>query len=192
MAKNYLPNVMKRIANDLKLLSKDPLDTEEIYYLYDDDDITVGYVLIIGPEDTPYVGGYYFFKIVFPENYPIYPPVVKYLSTYNNIRFNPNLYTCGKVCLSILNTWSGPSWTPCNTLTSVLVSIKALVLVKDPLLNEPGYSSGSDKKLIEEYNDFITYQNLLVGVLYFFDNIPIPNEQFRDKFKTIMIEKFKK
>jgi len=193
MSKEYLPNVMKRIANDLKLLSKDPLDSEEIYYLYDDNDITQGYALIIGPEDTPYEGGFYFFKIKFPENYPIYPPQVDFLSTYNDIRFNPNLYTNGKVCLSIINTWTGPSWTPCNTLTSVLVSIKGLVLINDPLLNEPGYSNGSNKKTIDDYTDYIIYQNLLVGVLHFVDNLPIPiSITYRDQFKNIVLDKFNK
>ena len=28
------------------------------------------------------------------------------------VRFNPNLYNCGKVCLSLLGTWSGPGWVP--------------------------------------------------------------------------------
>jgi len=31
------------------------------------------------------------------------------------VRFNPNLYNCGKVCLSLLGTWSGgqgESWNP--------------------------------------------------------------------------------
>ena len=193
MSKEYLPNVMKRISNDLKLLSKDPLDKEEIYYFYDDNDITEGYALIIGPEDTPYEGGFYFFKFRFPENYPIYPPQVEFLSTYHDVRFNPNLYVNGKVCLSIINTWNGPSWTPCNTLSSVLISIKGLVLINDPLINEPGYSSGNNKKLINEYTDYITYQNLLIGVLHFMDNIPIPsNITYRDRFKDIILEKFNK
>jgi hypothetical protein len=32
-----------------------------------------------------------------------------------SVRFNPNLYNCGKVCLSLLGTWSGgqgESWDP--------------------------------------------------------------------------------
>lgn len=27
-----------------------------------------------------------------------------------NVRFNPNLYQQGTVCLSLLGTWGGPSW----------------------------------------------------------------------------------
>ena len=59
------------------------------------------------------------------------------------MRFNPNLYNCGKVCLSLLGTWQGDqgeSWHPkTSTLLQVLMSIQALILVPDPFFNEPGY-----------------------------------------------------
>jgi Ubiquitin-conjugating enzyme len=41
---------------------------------------------------------------------------MKFLTTgAGSVRFNPNLYNCGKVCLSLLGTWSGPSWSPANS-----------------------------------------------------------------------------
>jgi len=43
------------------------------------------------------------FVIRCPPDYPIRPPRVKLLTTGNKeVRFNPNLYKNGKVCLSIL------------------------------------------------------------------------------------------
>ena len=36
------------------------------------------------------------------------------------VRFNPNLYNCGKVCLSLLGTWSGAkgeTWDPSASST---------------------------------------------------------------------------
>ena len=36
------------------------------------------------------------------------------------VRFNPNLYNCGKVCLSLLGTWSGAkgeTWDPNSSST---------------------------------------------------------------------------
>ena len=59
------------------------------------------------------------------------------------VRFNPNLYNCGKVCLSLLGTWSGQDGETWNKDTStflqVLVSIQSLILVEDPYFNEPGW-----------------------------------------------------
>lgn len=40
----------------------------------------------------------------------------KFLTTGSgSVRFNPNLYQCGKVCLSLLGTWQGPSWDPATS-----------------------------------------------------------------------------
>ena len=72
---------------------------------YDDENIFKMYCLIIGTENTPYEDGFYLFDFTFTEEYPLKPPKVKYCTLNGNIRFNPNLYTCGKVCLSILNTY---------------------------------------------------------------------------------------
>ena len=44
----------------------------------------------------------------------------------------------GKICISLLNTWDGPSWDPkTSTLMQVLVSIQALIFVDEPIFNEP-------------------------------------------------------
>ena len=66
------------------------------------------------------------------------PPKVKFCTLDGHVRFNPNLYACGKVCLSIIGTWSGPGWTSCLTLSTVLVSIQSL-LNENPITNEPGF-----------------------------------------------------
>mmetsp|Transcript_10330 Transcript_10330/g.30927 ORF Transcript_10330/g.30927 Transcript_10330/m.30927 type:complete len:103 (-) Transcript_10330:836-1144(-) len=48
-----------------------------------------------------------------PDDYPQSPPRVRNMTTgAGRVRFNPNLYANGKVCLSILGTWKGPGWMP--------------------------------------------------------------------------------
>lgn len=60
-------------------------------------------VLVTGPSQTPYEKGFFHFFMRLPHNYPIQPPRVKFLTTGGGtVRFNPNLYANGKVCLSIL------------------------------------------------------------------------------------------
>lgn len=80
-------------------------------------------------------------------------------------RFNPNLYQDGKVCLSLLGTWAGPSWNPStSTILQVLVSIQSLIFVPDPYFNEPGYESvrGTPRgdKLSTNYN-----HNIMLGTM---------------------------
>ena len=100
--------------------------------------------MITGPQDTPYANGCFEFDVFFPSDYPESPPMINLQTTGNQtVRFNPNLYHDGKVCLSILNTWHGRPEERWNAQTSsflqVLVSIQSLILVSEPYFNEPGY-----------------------------------------------------
>jgi len=152
---------INRLLKDVKHIIKNPLTDNGIYYLHDDEDILKGYALIIGPEDTPYYGGYYFFEIKYPFDYPHTPPKVTYCTNGDDVRFNPNLYKCGKVCVSLLNTWRGEQWTSCQTISTVLLTLCTL-LCKDPLLNEPGVSKNHlDMK---NYTDIIEYSNINIAV----------------------------
>ena len=97
--------------------------------------------MIAGPENTPYAGGLFEFDCFLPMQYPNLPPLMNLCTTGGGrVRFNPNLYNCGKVCLSLLGTWSGSAeenWQPRkSTLLQVLVSIQSMILVEAPYFNE--------------------------------------------------------
>ncbi|KAH9932071.1 uncharacterized protein BXZ73DRAFT_46887 [Epithele typhae] len=65
-------------------------------------------VLIAGPDGTPYAGGLFEFDAHIPLQYPHKPPLLHLRTTGRGaVRFNPNLYDNGKVCLSLLGTWAG-------------------------------------------------------------------------------------
>jgi ubiquitin-protein ligase len=142
-------DTVRRLLKDVKQIMKHPLTDNGIYYIHDETDMTKGYAMIIGQIDTPYCGGYYFFSFDYPFDYPFSPPKVTFMTNDGKTRFNPNLYRCGKVCVSILNTWSGDKWSSCQTINSVLLTLCSL-LNDSPLLNEPGQGKNS--------KDFIPYQ----------------------------------
>eukprot|EP00658_Telonema_sp_P-2_P081570 TRINITY_DN839_c0_g2_i6.p1 TRINITY_DN839_c0_g2~~TRINITY_DN839_c0_g2_i6.p1 ORF type:complete len:666 (-),score=151.83 TRINITY_DN839_c0_g2_i6:177-2174(-) len=100
-------------------------------------------VLIIGPEGTPYEDGCFEFHVVLPSNYPTACPSCNLETTgKGSFRFGPNLYACGKVCLSLLGTWrgsAGESWNhETSSLSQLFISIAAIVMTDDPYYNEPG------------------------------------------------------
>lgn len=98
-------------------------------------------VLIEGPKNTPYEDGLFAFDIQLGHDYPVAPPLCHYIS-YCSDRLNPNLYEDGKVCVSLLGTWSGRGteiWCSNSTLLQVIVSIQGLILVDEPYYNEAGY-----------------------------------------------------
>jgi len=100
--------------------------------------------LIMGSNGTPYGHGAYLFDIYFDDSYPNNPPKVNLTTTGNGqIRFNPNLYSCGKVCLSLLGTWRGSAmenWdAKVSTLLQILVSIQSIIMSEEIYFNEPGF-----------------------------------------------------
>jgi len=58
------------------------------------------------------------------------PNVLLRTTDGGRVRFNPNLYSSGRVCLSILGTWDGPAWSSAESLASVLLSIQSLMCPK--------------------------------------------------------------
>ena len=64
--------------------------------------------IIMGAVDTPYALGAFTFDMFMDQTYPSKPPKITLMTTGNGkVRFNPNLYANGKVCLSLLGTWRG-------------------------------------------------------------------------------------
>ena len=107
--------------------------------------------VIEGPAGTPYEGGLYVFDIHLPPQYPSVPPKAFYWAYGKYI--NPNLYECGKVCLSLLGTWSGPGWDPeQSTLLHFLVSVQGMILIENPYCNEPGQERDGGTQASVNYN----------------------------------------
>ncbi|KAJ3297544.1 hypothetical protein HDU79_003051 [Rhizoclosmatium sp. JEL0117] len=127
------------------------------------------HALITGPAMSVYCLGMFDFVFSFPDDYPTNPPKVTALTTgtvNKRVRFNPNIYSNGKVCLSILGTWrgeAGEQWSAAHGVSSILISIQSLMSDK-PYLNEPGHENTKDEAVIESYNRKITHETIRVTV----------------------------
>uniref|UniRef100_A0A6C0EUL8 Ubiquitin-conjugating enzyme E2 Z n=1 Tax=viral metagenome TaxID=1070528 RepID=A0A6C0EUL8_9ZZZZ len=174
---------LKRIMIDYKEIVNEPLDN--ICYYQDEDNIYKGFALIIGPKDTPYENGYYFFEFTFPESYPFNPPKVKFHTYDGFTRFNPNLYINGNVCLSILNTWEGEKWSSCQSIRSILLTLST-VLNDKPLLNEPGITQSH--KDFDTYNNMLEYKNIEISILKYLEKTNL-NYVFHPFYRK-MVEHF--
>jgi len=152
-----------RIKRDMMTIFKEP--PPGMIIVPDEMDMTRIHALVTGPFDTPYEGGFFYFLIRCPPNYPISAPKVKLMTTgQGTVRFNPNLYKNGMICLSILGTWSGPSWSPALSLSSLLISIQSIMNDK-PYHNEPGYEKERRFGDVKRYNLIIQHETIRVAVL---------------------------
>ena len=169
MSKNAIKRICQR---DIKSIQTNKLNEMGIFIEFNEENLLEAVAMIIGPKDSIYKNGVLFFKIMFPNDYPFSPPKVGYISR-GSYRIHPNLYTgyskdnyIGKVCLSILGTWSGPGWTTIMDISSVLMTIQSL-LDKNPLEHEPGFSGKVTPRhkmyaKVVEYETFRTliYKNI--------------------------------
>jgi len=178
---------IKRIINkDIKEIESKNLNSLGIYIQFNEENLLEAKTMIVGPKDSLYEGGFLLFNIKFPKNYPHSPPDVSYISR-NKIRIHPNIYVSGhssgkgKVCLSILGTWSGPKWTSIMDITTVLLTLQSL-LDNNPLHHEPGQEKNISKTN-DLYNKVIEYESLNTLLLKNYLTIPENYQCFRENMK---------
>ncbi|SPQ95236.1 UBC core domain-containing protein [Plasmodiophora brassicae] len=154
--------VVRRLAHELATLRRSlPVNQESCVLVRSSQmDMRFARVLIFPASGTPYSNGAFVFDVFFPNAYPMKPPRMLLRTTGGGtVRFNPNLYNCGKVCLSLLGTWEGRAaerWSAASSFLQVVVSVQALIFIPKPYFNEPGFeeSQGSrqGEQASNEYN----------------------------------------
>jgi ubiquitin-conjugating enzyme E2 N len=88
-------------------------------------------VVVAGPSSSPYEGGVFNLELFLPEEYPMVPPKVRFLTKL----YHPNVDKIGRICLDILKD----KWSPALQIRTVLLSIQALLSAPnpdDPLAND--------------------------------------------------------
>merc|ERR1712111_32666 len=95
---------------------------------------------ITGPEGTLFEDGVFLAKLIFPQDYPLNPPTMRFTSKI----FHPNIYPDGKVCISILHPpgddplgyeKSSERWSPVQSVEKILLSVMSMIA--EPNINSP-------------------------------------------------------
>lgn len=190
---------LTRMKKELNIIKKSISVNEHasIFFWVERNKIECMRFIITGPVDTPYDQGLYIFDMTLSDNFPQKPPLVHF-SNNGGVRFNPNLYNCGKVCLSLLGTWNGDKGESWNSSTStflqLLISIQSQILIEEPFFNEPGHETQigkeNGKKKSKEYNDNIRQYNLDYAINGLIEGIVISKSAYPE-FENIIRNYFK-
>ena len=125
-------NAMKIIREEFKQLRRNPRQSLGITVgLFNDDNIFEWKSTVIGPKDSIYAGGLFFFKIIFPKNYPNEKPEILFLTPiyHLNIKYwADNRFPLGHINLTTLN-----SWKPGYSIITLLPHIFVLLLKNNPI-----------------------------------------------------------
>jgi len=111
-----------RIQRELFLLSTNPPPGVSCY-APSENNITSLQAVITGPPSSPYAYGLFLISIHILYRYPFEPPGIRFLTPI----YHPNIDTSGRICLDTLKIPPGGCWSPAVSLTTLLLSIRALM-----------------------------------------------------------------
>ena len=154
-------NSIIRLQKEYKQYLKEPNHYYSIcpnpdnFYIWD--------ILLFGPQETLFEGGIFKCQIIFPNDYPNKPPDFKFITNIPH----PNIYTSGKVCISILRTGVdqfgyehiSERWNPSHNVNSVLISILNVLL-------EPNLESPANIDIGKLWrDDFSSYKKMIYNII---------------------------
>jgi ubiquitin-conjugating enzyme E2 N len=111
-----------RILKETQRLMQEPVPG--ISATPDDNNARYFHVLVSGPDESPYEGGSFKLELFLPEEYPMAPPKVRFMTKI----YHPNIDKLGRICLDILKE----KWSPALQIRTVLLSIQALLSAPNP------------------------------------------------------------
>ena len=171
----------KRLQKELIQINDTSIKSQGIFYFNENDSLYRATAIIFGPPNTPYEFCPLEYKFEISNDYPFSPPNVLYRTNDGRTRFHPNFYIDGKVCLSILGTYSGPKWASTMSISTILMSIYSL-MTENPLTNEPCWENTSlqnPKNL--QYAEHVEHQMIKLFLSMYEDN-------YYDKYKKLDVE----
>ncbi|KAF9930225.1 Ubiquitin-conjugating enzyme E2 15 [Mortierella antarctica] len=144
------------LNKQLKELTKHPVEGFSAG-LVDDNNIFEWEIMIMGPRDTLYEGGFFRAIMTFPPEYPLLPPKLRFTTDI----YHPNVYPDGEVCISILHPpgedkygyeQASERWLPVHTVETILISVISM-------LSSPNDESPANIEAAKEWrNDYSSYK----------------------------------
>ena len=139
---NSPASALKRITHEIQDLQTGP--NEACLHLgpISEEDILHWEAVLKGPRDpaSPYLGGLWLLSITIPDNYPLAPPKIAFITPICHPNIN---FSTGEICLTLLTS---EHWTPTYTLSSTLSAIQQL-------LNDPGLDSPLNVDITNLYRE---------------------------------------
>ncbi|OEU09604.1 UBC-like protein [Fragilariopsis cylindrus CCMP1102] len=137
----------RRLTKELKSLMKDPIRSPTITVAPNEKNILEVHYVIEGSEKTPFAGGIYHGKLLFPKDYPLKPPSVIMIT--KNGRFQPNR----RLCLS-MSDFHPESWNPMWSVSTILTGLYSFMIESQPTLGSIESTKSQKEKFARQSLDY--------------------------------------
>ncbi|KAK7093587.1 ubiquitin-conjugating enzyme E2 J2-like [Littorina saxatilis] len=145
MKKSVNTTATARLKQDYMRIIKDPVPYVQAVPL--PSNILEWHYIVLGPENTPYEGGIYHGKLIFPREFPFKPPSI-YMITPNG-RFKCNT----RLCLSI-SDFHPDTWNPAWSVSTILTGLLSFMLESSPTLGSIETSVYTKRQLAAQSGAF--------------------------------------
>jgi len=138
----------RRLTRELHALHRNPMVNPRVHAIPIETNILEWHYVIEGSNGTPYEGGYYWGKLVFPKEYPLKPPSVIMLTP--NGRFK----TGRRLCLS-MSDFHPESWNPMWSVSTIISGLISFMVESSPTLGSiqtEGYQKRKFARLSLDFN----------------------------------------
>ncbi|OQR83062.1 ubiquitin-conjugating enzyme E2 [Achlya hypogyna] len=149
---NFSPQILQRVAKEVRQLASSPPAGIRLLET-DSDSLAEIHVEISGPEETPYVGGFFEVKLLLTEGFPTVPPKGVFLTKI----FHPNIAANGDICVNTLKR----DWSADLDLSHVLQVIRCLLIVPFP---ESSLNDEAGKLFMECYDEYARRAKILTSI----------------------------
>lgn len=137
----------RRLQRELQALMKNPMKNPRVYAVPNESNILEWHYCLEGSNETPYEGGHYHGKIIFPKEYPLKPPSVMMLTPSG--RFKPNR----RLCLS-MSDFHPESWNPMWSVSTIITGLISFMAESAPTLGSIDTTDAQKRKFARQSLDF--------------------------------------
>jgi ubiquitin-conjugating enzyme E2 J2 len=116
---------IRRLKKELMALQKDPIREPVVQVVPNEKNLLEMHYVLEGSAGTPYEGGIYHGKLVFPADYPMKPPGVLMMTP--NGRFRTNC----KLCLS-MSDFHPETWNPLWSVGTIITGLYSFMIETTP------------------------------------------------------------
>jgi ubiquitin-conjugating enzyme E2 J2 len=150
---------VRRLTKELAAMKKDPMTSPKITVAPNDANILEMHYVMEGSPGTPYEGGVYHGKLLFPKEYPLKPPSVLMLTP--NGRFQPGR----RLCLS-MSDFHPETWNPMWCVSTILTGLYSFMIESKPTLGSIETTYRKKQQLAASSLEYNVLNDKLFGQLF--------------------------
>jgi ubiquitin-conjugating enzyme E2 J2 len=167
----------RRLTRELQAIQKNPMTNPRVYTTPLESNILEWHYVIEGSKETPYEGGFYWGKLIFPKEYPLKPPSVMMLTP--NGRFK----TGRRLCLS-MSDFHPESWNPMWSVSTIITGLISFMVESAPTLGSIESTTAQKRQYAKSSLEFNVKDTIFCKL--FPDLVTLHNELMEERRKYLL------